>query len=123
MKAGKLREGEQPEHMTADYSLMAAQLATPSAPSNKTGEDESRYFEIICGNTVIGCTMTDGRDDFEHLIHAADEDNVTALGEITKEQFDSFGDADWGKPKGTRMNFEIKRVMILRAARQQTQST
>lgn len=50
-----------------------------------------KYYELI-GNysgEVIGVTTSEG------LLHAIQEDQLELVGEISKKDFDRFGDDDW----------------------------
>lgn len=55
-----------------------------------------KYYEIICDDTVIGVCSDSG--DGENLLHATQEDHVSVFGEISREDFDRYGDDDWEKP-------------------------
>lgn len=56
-----------------------------------------KFYEIICSVGVIGvCQDVGGGDD--SLLHAAQEDRVIAFGEISKADFERFGDNWWTKP-------------------------
>lgn len=56
-----------------------------------------KHYEIICSVGVIGVCCDQGNGD-DTLLHAAQEDRVQAFGEISKKDFESFGDAPWVKP-------------------------
>lgn len=63
--------------------------------AQKQSEDTKRYFEMIGNYTgkVMGVTPMDG------LLSALQEENGhMVVGEITKEQFESYGDNSWEEP-------------------------
>ena len=62
-----------------------------------------KYYEIICGDTVIGVTSsTDDEDGLDDLLYISKQDKVTSFGEITEEQSNSFGDHPWIKPQSKK---------------------
>ena len=57
----------------------------------------AKYYEIICETEVIGVCCDQGNGD-DTLLHVARQDRVVAFGQITKTQFEQFGDNSWVKP-------------------------
>jgi hypothetical protein len=54
-----------------------------------------KYYEIICRAGVVGVVAIKNNLD---LIGVLKEDRVEVLGQITKKQFDNFGDNPWKDP-------------------------
>lgn len=74
---------------------------------------ERLYYEIICGEHVIGCCAVESATDPD-LIHYTREDDVDAFGLITKAQFHTFGDNPWETPISLhRFKPVIKQVIRL----------
>ena len=72
-----------------------------------------KYYEIVGNftNSVIGVTSADDNDD---LVSVVEEDSVAFLGEITKEQFEKYGDDTWVKPISTvRWSPSLKTTVVL----------
>lgn len=73
----------------------------------------TRYYEIICSDTVIGVTCSTGDAD-DTLLQVAQEDKVTAFGAISKSDFESYGDNPWEKAKSKkRWAPTIQKVLVL----------
>jgi hypothetical protein len=67
-----------------------------------------KYYELVVKNyykkdEVIGVCSEDS------LLHSLKEDKVLMVGEITKEEFHSYGDSPWVKPK-FRNPFKVRIV-------------
>ncbi len=63
---------------------------------------KTKYYEIICEDTVIGATCAKGNDRSE-LLNAVEDDNVSEFGELTKKQYDEYCDGEgWERPKSKK---------------------
>ncbi len=57
------------------------------------------FYEIICDIGVIG--VISDRHEGEALLYACEQDKVLAFGRITEEEFNSYGDDPWERPRSS----------------------